>query len=125
MKKILVSLFAVALLAGCGSTKNDDKVIRIGASTTPHAEIIKHVQPVLEKAGYEVIIKEFTDYVKPNQALVVGDLDANFFQHKSYMENWAKKAKETDNIESIFAVHFEPIGIYSVKHTSLDEITEG
>ncbi|MEG0470404.1 MAG: lipoprotein, partial [Longicatena sp.] len=60
MKKILVSLFAVALLAGCGSTKNDDKVIRIGASTTPHAEIIKHVQPVLEKAGYEVIIKEFT-----------------------------------------------------------------
>ncbi|MGX8852037.1 MetQ/NlpA family ABC transporter substrate-binding protein [Amedibacillus sp. YH-ame10] len=125
MKKILVSLFAVALLAGCGSTKNDDKVIRIGASTTPHAEIIKHVQPVLEKAGYEVVIKEFTDYVKPNQALVEGDLDANFFQHKPYMEDWAKKAKETDNIESIFAVHFEPIGIYSVKHTSLNDITDG
>lgn len=125
MKKVLVSLFAVALLAGCGSTKNDDKVIRIGASTTPHAEIIKHVQPVLEEAGYEVIIKEFTDYVKPNQALVEGDLDANFFQHKPYMEDWAKKAKETDNIESIFAVHFEPIGIYSVKHTSLEDITDG
>lgn len=128
MKKLAVSLLAVVLLAGCASesdNKGDDKTIRIGASTTPHAEIIRHVQSGLEEQGYQVEITEFTDYVMPNEALVDGDLDANFFQHKPYMDDWATKAGATDKITSMFAVHFEPLGIYSTKHTSLDEIRDG
>lgn len=126
MKKLIVSLFILVLLTGCGASNDgDDKTIRIGASTTPHAEIIKHIQPVLEKEGYKVELQVFTDYIKPNKALVDGDLDANFFQHKPYMEDWAKKANASDKIMSIFPVHFEPIGLYSLKYTSLDNITDG
>lgn len=126
MKKLFIALFAIALLAGCGSnTASDDKTIVIGASTTPHAEIINHVKPILEKEGYKVTVKEFTDYVKPNTALVNGDLDANFFQHEPYLVDWAKKANKSDEVTSVFSVHFEPLGIYSVHHTSLEELQDG
>ena len=129
MKKLVAGFLAVVLLAGCGAKSDDtgkeDKTLRIGASTTPHAEIIKHIQPALEKEGYTVKITEFTDYVKPNQALVDGDLDANFFQHKPYMDDWAKKAGAQAKITSVFSVPFEPIGIYSVNHKSLDEVKDG
>lgn len=129
MKKLVIGLLSVILLAGCGSNSGkdsgDDKTIRVGASTTPHAEIIKHIQPQLEEEGYKVEITEFTDYVTPNIALVDGDLDVNFFQHKPYMEEWAKKADATDKIISAFTVHFEPLGIYSTKYKSLDDVKEG
>ena len=97
LKTLAVGLCTIALLAGCGAKGDDaksekeDKTIRIGASVTPHAEILKHVKPALEKKGYKVEIEEFTDYVKPNQALVDDELDANFFQHKPYLVDWAKK----------------------------------
>lgn len=126
MKKLFASILAIALLAGCGaSSEGDDKVIRIGASVTPHAEIIKEIIPALEKDGYKVELTEFTDYVKPNQALVDGELDANFFQHKPYLDDWAKKAKVSDKVTSVFAVHFEPIGLYSTKYNSLDSLADG
>lgn len=126
MKKLFVSIFAIALLAGCGAKGSDeDKNLVIGASTTPHAEILKHIKPVLEKEGYKVTIKEFTDYVKPNQGLVDGDLDANYFQHKPYLLDWAKKAGKSKDLTSVLAVHFEPMGIYSSKYKSLDDIKDG
>ncbi len=77
------------------------------------------------KKGYKVEIEEFTDYVKPNQALVDDELDANFFQHKPYLVDWAKKANVSDKLTSVFAVHFEPLGIYSNNHTSLKEVADG
>lgn len=125
MKKLFASLFAVVLLAGCGASSSGDKELVIGASTTPHAEIINYIKPALEKEGYKVTVKEFTDYVKPNQALLNGELDANFFQHKPYLDEWSVKAKATDQLTSVFNVHFEPLGIYSVKHATLDEIKDG
>lgn len=126
MKKLLVSLFAVALLAGCGAGgETDEKTLVIGASTTPHAEILNHVKPILEKEGYNVTIKEFTDYVKPNKALLDGDLDANYFQHEPYLTEWAESAKASDKVTSVFAVHFEPLGIYSLTYTSLDDVNDG
>ena len=112
LKTLAVGLCTIALLAGCGAKGDDaksekeDKTIRIGASVTPHAEILKHVKPALEKKGYKVEIEEFTDYVKPNQALVDDELDANFFQHKPYLVDWAKKANVSDKLTSVFAVHF-------------------
>ncbi|MEG0360962.1 MAG: MetQ/NlpA family ABC transporter substrate-binding protein [Longicatena sp.] len=126
MKKLCLSFIAVGVLAGlsgCGSKSNN--TIRIGASTTPHAEIIKEITPALEKEGYKVELTEFTDYVKPNQALVNDNLDANFFQHKPYMEEWAIKAKAEDKITSVFAVHFEPLGIYSNTNKNLKDIKQG
>lgn len=126
MKKLVVGLLSVALLAGCGSSsRSDDKTLVIGASTTPHAEILKHIKPVLEKEGYKVTIKEFTDYVKPNEGLIDNDLDANFFQHEPYLLDWAKKNKVSDDVISVFAVHFEPLGIYSINHTSIDDVLDG
>ena len=127
MKKLLASLLALTLLAGCSSAPKEDDAnkIVIGASTTPHAEILEEIKPTLEEQGYELEIKQFTDYVKPNQALVDGDLDANFFQHKPYMLEWAEKADATDKITDVLAVHFEPMGIYTVNHKSLDELADG
>ena len=129
-----VGVMACALvIAGCGSDKQSEKAaapapsvtIKVGATPVPHAEILKHVKPALEKKGYKVEIEEFTDYVKPNQALVDDELDANFFQHKPYLVDWAKKANVSDKLTSVFAVHFEPLGIYSNNHTSLKEVADG
>lgn len=128
MKKLIVSIVAVGLLAGCGAgtpNEGEDKTIRIGASTTPHAEIIKQVIPTLESQGYKVDLKQFTDYVTPNKSLVDNELDVNFFQHAPYLEEWAAKAGASDKVANVFSVHFEPLGIYSVKHTSLKDINDG
>lgn len=120
------------MLAGCGSkgdntgkSEKEDKTIRIGASVTPHAEIIRHIQPVLEKEGYTLDIKEYTDYNKMNQALADDDMDANFFQHQQFLDNWTKNANAEDKITSVFTVHYEPMGIYSVNHKSLKELADG
>lgn len=127
MKKLVASLLALVVLAGCagGNSGKDDKTIRVGASTTPHAEILKQVKPALEKEGYNLEIVEFTDYVKPNQALVDKDLDANYFQHKPYLLEWADKFKHNDELTDALAVHFEPMGIYSTKHSSLKDLKDG
>ena len=79
MKKLLSGALALALcatLAGCGSSNSDDKTLTIGASITPHAEILNNIKPDLEEMGYTVNIVEFSDYVKPNTALEDGELDA-------------------------------------------------
>ena len=132
LKTLAVGLCTIALLAGCGSKGDDtgkiekeDKMIRIGASVTPHAEIIRHIQPVLEKEGYTLDIKEYTDYNKMNQALADDDMDANFFQHQQFLDNWTKNANAEDKITSVFTVHYEPMGIYSVNHKSLKELADG
>lgn len=132
MKKLIVSVLAIALLAGCGTAKDketgssaNDKVIKIGASVTPHAEILEQVKPVLEKQGYTLDIVQFTDYNKPNQGLLEGSLDANFFQHMPYLEKWAANAGASDKLSGVFFVHFEPLGIYSSKYKNLDIINEG
>lgn len=125
MKKTIACLFAVTLLAGCGSTGgSDDKTIKIGASVTPHAEIIEFVKPKLEAKGYSVEIQKYTDYDTPNAALKDGLLDVNYFQHKPYLEEWCTKHDNAELVSS-FAVHYEPMGIYSKNHKSLDEVSEG
>ena len=130
MKKLWKSLAAVALtasLAGCGSSgSGDEKTITIGASVTPHAEIIENIKPDLEELGYEVEIVEFSDYVKPNTALRDGELDCNYFQHTPYLEDWVSKNCDSDD-ELIAAakIHFEPLGIYSSKHTDVSDVPDG
>lgn len=128
MKKKLIALLLgtsllVTALTGCGTSESDDKIIVVGASITPHSEILEAAKPLLEEAGYTLEIVEFTDYVLPNTSLDEGDLDANFFQHLPYLEEFNEE-KETE-IVSVAAVHFEPFGIYAGQTEDLSELEEG
>ena len=126
LKKICLGLVAVlsaATLIGCGGSGANDKVIKIGASPSPHAEILEQVKAEVEAQGYTLEIIEFNDYVIPNTSVDQGELDANFFQHKPYLDNF--NAENNTDIVSVAAIHFEPLGIYSAKVTDVAAITEG
>ena len=126
MKKIAALLLAISLIlvlfAGCAGG-GDDKVITVGATVAPHAAILEVAKPVLEEAGYELNIVEYNDYVLPNVALTDGDLDANYFQHLTYLNNYNEE-NGTDLV-SAGAIHYEPLGIYPGKSSSLDDIADG
>lgn len=135
MMKKLISLLLVVLLAfavvGCSKEGSQDEasnedaaeVITIGVSPEPHGKIVELIKDDLEKEGIQIEIVEFTDYVTPNRALADGDLDANFFQHEPYLKDFI----EENNLDliSIGAVHLEPMGLYSTKYKSIDEIEDG
>lgn len=145
MKKIftlLLALTLVATLVACNnSTDNtktsnetgsetstetqtdDDNKIIIGVSPVPHAEITEALKDEIAKEGIEVEVKVFDDYVQPNLALDQGDIDANFFQHIPYLENFSKERGL--NLVSLGSVHIEPMGLYSDKIKSLDELKDG
>ena len=117
MKKgLLTALFIIfaGVLAACGSSSSegdkDSKVITVGATPTPHAEILEEAKPLLKEKGYELKIKNFTDYKLINKALATKDLDANYFQHVPYLEQEMKENKDYDLV-NVGAVHLEPFGI--------------
>ncbi len=134
--KKLLTLAAVATvafsLAACSSSKDkaenakpdEAKVINIGASPNPHGEILTNVvKPLLEKEGYTLNVKLFNDYVLPNRALTDKSLDANFFQHVPYLDEYNKK--NNTKIAYTVKVHLEPMGVYSDKVKSLKDVKEG
>jgi D-methionine transport system substrate-binding protein len=134
MKKLFFSLLllvSIGLLAACGSDsassgdgKAETKKVTFGATSGPYSDMVsKAIKPLLEKKGYEVKVVEFSDYIQPNLALSKGDLDANLFQHKIYMDNFAKEHKL--ELSEVIVVPTAPMGIYSKKFNSLDEIAEG
>ena len=116
---------ALALtLIGCGSSSKEDKTITVAAVPTPHAEILNNaVKPLLEKEGYTLEVKEFTDYVQPNTVTEEGEVDANYFQHKPYLDNF--NAEKGTHLVSIEGIHFEPMGVYSKKITALSSLKDG
>lgn len=121
---IILSLVIGSIaLTGCGGKDGDDKTIKVGASPAPHAEILKEVESELEKDGYKLEVVEFQDYVQPNKALDAGDIDANYFQHKPYMDEF--NAKQETELVSIGAIHYEPLGLYQGEKKSIDELAEG
>lgn len=97
--------------------------IKVGASITPHAEILAAIKDDLAAAGYELEIVEFTDYVLPNTALEGGELDANYFQHQPYLTDF--NAENGTHLVSVAAVHYEPFGIYAGKTASLADLADG
>lgn len=99
-----------------------EKIV-IGATPAPHAEILNAAKDILKEKGYELVVKEYTDYVQPNMALESGDLDANYFQHKPYLDQFNEQ-KGTDLV-SAAAIHYEPFGIYAGKTDSIDKLPEG
>lgn len=111
MKKILLTL---GLSAAIGSVFAN-QTITVGASPVPHAEMLKYVKPALAKQGYDLKVIEFSDYITPNLALSQKQLDANFFQHKPYLDQYNKDHKT--NLVPLVAVHLEPMGVYADKQT--------
>lgn len=134
MKKWISALFAVVLvlaLAACGNNNNaaDGKKegeltkLVVGASNVPHAEILEKAKPILKEKGIDLKIVTFQDYVLPNKALADKDIDANYFQHIPYLES-QKKEYGYDFVNA-GGIHIEPIGVYSKKYKSLEELPEG
>lgn len=104
-------------------TEGNLEVIKVGASVTPHAEILEQVKSVLAEQGYDLEIVEYNDYVLPNTALENGELDANFFQHQPYLDDFNEE--NGTHLVSVAAVHFEPFGIYGGKSSSLEDLPDG
>lgn len=124
MKKfLLVVLVIVSVLTSACGRENADNIIRVGASVTPHAEILEAAKEILAEEGYVLEIVEYNDYVLPNMAVEGGEIDANFFQHQPYLSDF--NAENGTNIVSVASVHYEPFGIYAGKTTSLDELSDG
>lgn len=97
--------------------------IVVGASPAPHAEILEAAREILAEQGYDLQIKEYTDYVQPNLALDTGDLDANYFQHYPYLEQFNQE--RGTKISSAAAIHYEPFGVYAEKTASLEALADG
>lgn len=127
MKKILSLVLAFALaftalaFASCGET--DDTTIRVGASPSPHAEILAVAKDVLADQGYTLEIVEFNDYIIPNTSVESGELDANYFQHIPYLNSFNEE--NGTHLVSVLNVHYEPLGIYAGKTSSLAELQDG
>jgi D-methionine transport system substrate-binding protein len=124
MKKFLkaAALSATVLaLAACGN--DDEEKLVIGAAAGLHDIVLEQAKPILAEEGIELEIKPYTEYVMPNQDLESGDLDANYFQHAPYLA--AQIADHGYDFVSVGGVHVEPMGIYSSKYDSVDEIPDG
>ncbi|MBF8722336.1 MULTISPECIES: MetQ/NlpA family ABC transporter substrate-binding protein [Pseudomonas] len=117
MKKLLAVVAAVAAFSA------NAEPLTVAATPVPHAEILNFVKPQLAKEGVELKVKEFTDYIQPNVQVAEKRLDANFFQHQPYLDEF-NKAKGTELV-SVTGVHLEPLGAYSSKIKKLDELPSG
>ena len=128
----VLTLAATLLFTGCGGgdtpAKTDDKkaatsevTLKIGATPVPHAELLEQIKPDLKDQGINLEIVEFNDYVQPNIALNDKELDANFFQHEPYLNDFIKEHKDV-KLKNAGGIHIEPMGIYSKKITDLREL---
>ena len=140
MKKLfflLTALFLTLALAGCGDNAKPaansgsnapaagaKTTLKVGATPVPHAEILEIVKPLLAQQNIDLQIVEFSDYVQPNLALNDKELDANFFQHEPYLDNFVSEHKEV-KLKNAGGIHIEPMGIYSKKIKQLDALPDG
>ena len=119
---LLLALSLLAAFAGCG-TAGTEKVIRVGASSTPHAEILEQVKASLAAKGYTLEIVTYDDYVLPNTELQSGNLDANYVQHTPYLNSFNKS--NGTNLVSAALIHYEPFGLYGKDVSSLSDVPAG
>lgn len=122
MKKVLVIviLSLTFLLTSCERNTIDDLILVVGASSSPHAEILEQAREYIESQGYTLKIRVFSDYAKQNPVTQSGEVDANFFQHLPYLTDFNNKNKA--DLVSVLKVHFEPLGLYQGKRTSLNDL---
>jgi D-methionine transport system substrate-binding protein len=117
MKKLIAAFAAVAAFSAHAET------LTVAATPVPHAEILEFVKPALAKEGVDLKVKVFTDYIQPNVQVAEKRLDANFFQHQPYLDEF-NKAKGT-NLVAVTGVHLEPLGAYSSKLKDLKDLPSG
>lgn len=131
LKTLGVTTAAIALVAcgqgganGDGGNADEPTTIKISASNVPHAEILEEAEPLLKEQGVELEIEIAQDYVLPNIALNDGDVDANYFQHRPYLEEQLEQNPDYDFVEA-GAIHLEPMGLYSQEYDSVDDLPDG
>ena len=117
MKKLIAAFAAVAAFSAHAET------LTVAATPVPHAEILEFVKPALAKEGVDLKVKVFTDYIQPNVQVAEKRLDANFFQHQPYLDEF-NKAKGT-SLVAVTGVHLEPLGAYSSKIKKIEELPGG
>lgn len=125
MKKIvsliLAGVLALATFTACSSS--DDKTVTVAASTAPHAEILEQCKEAMAEKGYTLDIRVMDDYVTPNVATDDGDVDANYFQHQPYLDQF--NAEKGTKLVTVAKVHYEPYGIYAGTCDSLETLPDG
>ncbi|GAB2914818.1 MetQ/NlpA family ABC transporter substrate-binding protein [Paralcaligenes sp. KSB-10] len=114
---------AVAISATLFAGAAQAEKLSVAATPVPHAELLEFVKPVLAKEGVQLDIKVFTDYVQPNQQVADGHIDANFFQHKPYLDTFNKE--HNTHLVSVGLVHVEPFGAYSQKIKKIGDLKDG
>ena len=136
MKKLLLGLTAALFLVACGGTKEEAKTetkpaekpakvekLIVGATPVPHQELLELVKDDLKAQGVDLEIVTFNDYIQPNKLLGTKELDANFFQHVPYMEDFGKK--NNLDLVSVGSVHVEPMAVYSKKIKNINDLKDG
>ncbi len=123
MKKLFLTLLLCGICGLWSGRALAAEDIVVGVTPFPHHDIMKVAQPLMAKEGFNLVIKDFTDYVQPNTALAEGKLFANFFQHIPYFDNMNKERGL--GLVWIAKVHIEPMGLYSRKIKTLAELKEG
>lgn len=151
LSSIVAGVLAVGVLAGCGSSADnsannaadnstndvaateaaadqtadagENKVIKVAASATPHAEILEEAKDILAKEGWDLEIKVFDDYVQPNEVVESGEFDANYFQHIPYLDSFNEE--KGTHLVNAGGIHYEPFGIYPGTKTDLADIEKG
>ncbi|MCL2204912.1 MAG: MetQ/NlpA family ABC transporter substrate-binding protein [Treponema sp.] len=118
---LLAAVFA-ASTAFIGCQRDGSDVLRVGATPVPHAELLNLIVGDLAEMGVRLQVVEFTDFITPNIALMDGSIDANFFQHLPFLQG---NADWYNNLVSVFGVHVEPFGLYSLRFNSIDELPQG
>ncbi|MBP5262219.1 MAG: metal ABC transporter substrate-binding protein [Clostridiales bacterium] len=128
IKKLTASAVILSLgasLAACANTNNasDTSVIRVGANITPHSEILEIAKPILAEKGITLEIVQLEDSITPNTGVIEGSLDANYFQHVPYLDQF--NLENGSDLVSIGAIHYEPLGIYAGRVDDLDDLPDG
>lgn len=126
MKKILILLVSLITVFTYGCKKKvDENTLVVGASPTPHAEILNFAKPILKEKGITLKVREIDDYIIPNMALDAEEINANFMQHEPFLLNFNEKNKLKHKLISAGSIHFEPLGIYAGKSNDLKNIKTG
>jgi len=137
LASILTGVLAFGVFVGCGSTNSENtggtstdegsgtamEVIKVAASTTPHAEILEKAKEILAADGWDLQITEFSDYIQPNEVVESGDFDANYFQHIPYLNSFNEE--KGTSLVNAGGIHYEPFGIYPGVKSNLEDLEEG
>ena len=128
LRGLLAGALLVGSLAGCGSTAAtsgaaSNKVIKVAASATPHAEILEQAKEALKAKGWDLQVTVFNDYVQPNEVVESGEFDANYMQHLPYLDSFNKE--KGTHIVSVGGIHYEPFGIYPGTKKNLADLADG